>query len=90
MIVAAISLLMGDSWALPTQPVTWLALAFLVAAVAGNFLLYLFILDRWTASGASFSFVLTPFVTMVLAALILDEAIPPLFLLGALLLKGAF
>ena len=82
-IVAVISLFMGDTWALPTLPVTWLALAFLVAAVAGNFLLYLFILDRWTASGASFSFVLTPFVTMVLAAVILDEAISPLFLLGA-------
>jgi len=86
--LAATSLIAGETWALPTQPATWLALIFLVAAVAGNFLLYLFILDRWTASGASYSFVLTPFVTMVLAALFLDETISPLFLLGAVVVTA--
>jgi drug/metabolite transporter (DMT)-like permease len=81
--LAATSLIAGEAWALPSQSTTWLALFFLVAAVAGNFLIYLFILGRWTASGASYGFVLAPFVTMVLAAFFLDEAISPLFLLGA-------
>jgi drug/metabolite transporter (DMT)-like permease len=87
-IVAVASLAIGETRTLPTLPVTWLALAYLVAAVTGNFLLYLFILDRWTASGASYSFVLTPFVTMVLAAVILYEVIPPLFLLGAVVVAA--
>ncbi len=86
--VAIASLIMGETWALPTLATTWLALAYLVAAVTGNFLLYLFILDRWTVSGASYSFVLTPFVTMALAAVILGEAISPLFLLGAIVVTA--
>jgi drug/metabolite transporter (DMT)-like permease len=45
--------------------------------------LYLFALKRWTATGISYSFVLYPIVTVVLAAVLIDETITLLFLGGA-------
>jgi drug/metabolite transporter (DMT)-like permease len=47
------------------------------------FLLYMFILGRWTATGASYAFVLNPLVTMVLATFLTEEAITATFLAGA-------
>lgn len=80
-----ISLLAGESWALPTSNSTWAAYAYLV--VAGSvilFYLYLFVLSRWTASATSYSFLLFPVATVVIAAWLTDERINARFLLGGL------
>ncbi len=84
LILAIASLIKGETWALPSTASTWLAMTYIVlgATVAG-FLLYLFILGRWTASGASYGFVLVPIVTVILATFLTDETISLLFLVGA-------
>jgi drug/metabolite transporter (DMT)-like permease len=81
--LAVASLVSGEQWALPTTATVWLAMTYLVFASIGLFLLYLFVLRRWTATGTSYAFVLNPLVTVVLAALITDEVISALFLAGA-------
>ena len=90
--LAAASLIRGETWALPSNADTWLAMVYIIlgATVAG-FLLYLFILGRWTASGTSYGFVLIPIVTVVLASLVTDETISLFFLVGAaVVLAGVY
>lgn len=78
------SLLLGEAWTLPTLATTWLAILYVVVgATVGGFLLYLFVLKNWTATGASYGFVLTPIVTVILASLLTDESITLVFLAGA-------
>lgn len=97
MAVGAVMLLMlmpffDESFALPVEKSTWLAQAYLVLfGSVGVFGLYLFILGRWTASAASYQFVLAPVVAVVLAAWLLDERITPTFVIGAaLVLIGVY
>ena len=85
-ILGAASLLSGEKWTLPTQTDTITAFVYLVLIVTMlTFLLYMFVLGKWTASGASYGFVIIPLVTMVVAATIAGEKITPNFLLGAAL-----
>lgn len=83
LMLAAASLIRGEPWILPSITSVWLSLIYLVVASVGLFLLYLFILGRWTATGTSYAFVLNPLVTMVLATFLTDEVISPMFLAGA-------
>jgi drug/metabolite transporter (DMT)-like permease len=83
LILAAASLVLGESWILPSAASVWLPLLYLVLGSVVAFLLYMFILGRWTATGASYAFVLNPLVTVVLATLLTDEAITVTFLVGA-------
>ncbi len=82
MLLAA-SWLAGESRALPSTPQVWLALGWLavVGAVLG-FGLYLFVVSRWTASGASYSFVLSPVATIILAAALAGEPVTWPFVIG--------
>ena len=89
LILAAASLLSSEPWVLPTQTNTWLALGYLVLGVTVvAFLLYMFVLGNWTASGASYGFVLIPLVTIVVASILAGEVITPNFLLGAAFVLG--
>ena len=72
------------AWILPSSPTVWVSLGYLVVGTVVTFLLYLFILGRWTATGASYAFVLNPLVAVVLAALLTDEVISLMFLAGML------
>ena len=84
LIMLAASLITGETWNMPSSTSTWLAMIFLIlGATVVGFLLYLFALERWTATGISYSFVLYPIVTVVLAAILTDETITGLFLVGA-------
>ncbi|MGD2048594.1 MAG: DMT family transporter [Chloroflexota bacterium] len=83
LILGAASLIGGESWLLPSSASVRLSLIYLVIASVGLFLLYLFILGRWTATGASYAFVLNPLVTVILATFLTDEVISLLFLVGA-------
>lgn len=81
-----LSLLAGEPWSLPTRTATWIAVIYLI--VFGSvimFYLFLFVIRRWTASAASFSFVLMPFVTVIVAGLLADETVNAAFILGGML-----
>lgn len=82
--LVAFSLIGGEALTLPTEPVTWISMAYIV--VAGSvvmFGLYLFTMRRWTASAVSYVTLLMPLVAVPLAALLLDEAITAAFVAGA-------
>ena len=91
-ILGTASIIKGEAWTLPTQTNTVLAFVYLVLFVTVvAFMLYMFVLGKWTASGASYGFVVIPLVTMVVAATLYGEVITPNFLLGAaLVLAGVF
>lgn len=75
-LLIAASLLVGESRALPRDTETWAAIGYLV--VVGSvavFLLYLFVLGRWSASRAAYVFVVIPFVTVLLSAWLDDEPV---------------
>jgi len=52
------------------------------------FLTYLYILGRWTASGTSYGFVLTPLITIVIASTLAGEQITMSFIAGGVLVLG--
>jgi drug/metabolite transporter (DMT)-like permease len=57
----------------------------------GVFVLYLFVLKRWTASGVSYQAVLSPLVAIALSAWLLDESLTGgLFWGGALVIAGVY
>jgi len=86
LILGTASLVRRETWTIPKQADTWFAFVYLVVFVTVfAFLMYMFVLGKWTASGTSYGFVLVPLVTIVVAARLADEAITTNFLLGAVL-----
>jgi drug/metabolite transporter (DMT)-like permease len=88
----ATSALVGEPWALPEQATTWVAFSYLVVPGSlGLFALYLFTLSRWTASAVSYITALMPIPTMIAATIVLDEAITPNGVIGAVVvLSGVY
>lgn len=91
-ILGTASLVRGEQWVLPTQTDTLLAFGYLVIFVTIlAFMLYMFVLGKWTASGTSYGFVIIPLVTIIVAATVAGEEITLNFLLGAVLvLAGVY
>jgi drug/metabolite transporter (DMT)-like permease len=91
-VLFTVSLIWGEPRLLPTLPVTWLAYLYLI--LIGSclaFILFLYVLKRWTASAASYIFVLMPFVTILVATWIGQETVTLVFLVGgALVLLGIY
>jgi drug/metabolite transporter (DMT)-like permease len=86
LILFVLSTVSGEPRMLPTSIGVWLALGYLVVGVSvGVFLLYIYILGRWTASATSYVFVLFPFVTVILATQLADEQISLAFIGGGIL-----
>jgi drug/metabolite transporter (DMT)-like permease len=87
-----ISSVSGERWLIPSDQQTWVSLIYLVLlGSVGLFALYLFVLKRWTASGASYQFVLMPVVAVLLAAWLADEAITSGVMLGGvIILAGVY
>jgi drug/metabolite transporter (DMT)-like permease len=84
-ILLVISLIAGEAWQLPQDQETWLAFIYLV--LFGSVLMFysfLYVLDRWTASATSYTLLLIPVATFVVAAWLLDEQITLRFLAGSL------
>lgn len=84
-----VSRLAGESWALPTDPSTLATTAYLV--LCGSlvlFYLYLYVLQRWTASATAYSFLLFPISATLMGALLLGEPVTPAFLLGGLVVMA--
>ncbi len=86
-ILFLLSLIAGEVQSLPGSSTTWIAYTYLV--VGGTvmlFYLYLYVLQRWTASATSYSFLLFPVWTILLASWLTDEVLSPRFLLGGVFL----
>lgn len=84
--LSAISLITNEPWVIPTQVDTWVAFGYLFIFVTFIvFLLYLYVLGRWTASGTSYGFVIIPLVTVVVAASLAGEQITIGFIAGGVL-----
>jgi len=86
------SILFGETRSLPPDLPTWTALAYLIViGTAVLFYLYLYVLDRWTASATTYSFLLFPISTVFLASWLLNEELSSRFILGgAIVLLGVW
>ena len=86
------SLLARETFELPQQAETWLALAYLVPVGSVLvFVLYLVVLRYWEASRAAYEFVLIPVVTVVLSAWLDNEPLGlGLVIGGPLVLLGVY
>jgi drug/metabolite transporter (DMT)-like permease len=91
-ILLGLSFASGEAHAAPREAATWLALGYLVLfGSVALFVIYLFVLRRWTASGTSYQFVLFPVVSVVFASLFQNERITVgLVTGGALVLAGVY
>ena len=88
-ILFAASVINGETISLPSSTGVWLAFLYLaLGASVAAFLMYLFVLNRWTASGTSFSWVLIPIVTTILATTLAGEQIGGAFVIGGLLVMA--
>jgi drug/metabolite transporter (DMT)-like permease len=86
-----LSLVVGEDWRAPTSPSVWTALIYLVIASPFLFMLFVYVIRRWTATGASYQFVLFPIVSVIGGALLLGEDVTSSLLLGApLVLLGVY
>lgn len=85
-LLVAGSVLLGEPLVLPMRSETWVAVGYLVVigSVLG-FVLYLVVLRYWAASQAAYTFVLVPFVTVVLSAWLDEEPLSTGLVLGGLL-----
>ena len=92
LILLPVSLLSGESLALPHGAATWAAFAYLVAISSVlMFILYLMLLARWLASRVAYIFVLAPPLTVALSAWLDHEHVSSeLFLGGAVILAGVY
>lgn len=91
-LLLALSLGFGEAWRLPTLASAQIAVGYLV--IFGSFVLfvvYVFVIQRWTASGVSYQFVFMPIVAFVLSAWLEGERIGfDVVLGGVLVLLGVF
>jgi drug/metabolite transporter (DMT)-like permease len=91
-ILLLISLVFGEAWSLPATQTTWLAYGYLV--VGGSvimFYLFLYVLQRWTASATSYALLMVPLATIVVASWLLAEQVTTHFLIGsAIVLVGVW
>jgi len=83
-VLLVLSIVSDETFRLPTLTSTWLALGWLVTSSIVGFVLMVWILSRWTASRTSYSSVLSPLVTVVVASMLAGEKPTPAFLLGTL------
>jgi drug/metabolite transporter (DMT)-like permease len=83
------SLLLHEPRTLPHRGRTIVAVAWLVLfGSVVMFVLFLYILARWTASAASYQMVLSPIVAIALAWILLGETVSWLFALGSIIVLG--
>ncbi len=84
------SILMGEAWFVPVEEASWLALGWLVLlGSVGLFQLFLYIVNRWSASAATFAISAMPVIAAGLGALVLDQPITIEIVAGGLLVIAA-
>jgi drug/metabolite transporter (DMT)-like permease len=78
-----VSLIANEPMTVPTSAGGLAVLAYLVLIGSiALFMLFLFVIERWTASATSYGLLLMPLVTLVAGAVLLNEAVRPLALVG--------
>jgi drug/metabolite transporter (DMT)-like permease len=85
-ILFALSGLWREQPVLPTLATTWGSLVYLV--IFGSvltFVLTVYVIKHWTASATAYQFVLFPFITISVGALLANETINPALLFGGVL-----
>ena len=66
-----LSAAIGETWATPTQPDTWVAMVFLVlGGSVAVFGLFVFLLGRWDVSAVSYTLLLQPLATIAYSAVL--------------------
>jgi drug/metabolite transporter (DMT)-like permease len=69
------------------RPTGWAALSYLILIGSiGMFMLYLYVLARWTASATSYTFVLTPVVAVLVSVWLEKTSISYVFLFSSILI----
>lgn len=84
-LLIVVSRITGEPWHLPTLPATWAALGWLIMSASVAFILMVWLLSKWSASATSYSTVLQPLVTVVVASWLAGEQVTLMFAIG-----GAF
>jgi drug/metabolite transporter (DMT)-like permease len=88
-LLLALSLATAEPIALPGRADTWAAVGYLVLfGSVVMFALFVYTLQRWTASAVSYVTLLMPLVTVALAAVLTDERVTPSFVLGGAVILG--
>ena len=88
-ILVGASALANEPFVLPERVAAWAALAYVVTAGSiGVFLLLVFIIQRWTASRASYVMVVIPIVGVLLSAWLDDEPVRVGLIFGGLLVMS--
>ena len=92
LLLLAASLVAGEGQPIPARTQTWLALGYLVIfGSVALFSLFVFVLQRWTASAVSYATLLFPFVGVTVATLLTRETFSPWFAVGgAVMLVGVY
>jgi len=86
-----LSLAARETWRFPQSASVWAAVVYLVVASPVLFMLLVYVIRRWSASAASYQFVLFPVVAVIGGAVVLDEPITASLVLGApLVLAGVY
>jgi drug/metabolite transporter (DMT)-like permease len=81
----------GESWQLPEAASVGIAVVYLVVASPILFMLFVYVVRRWTATGASYQFVLFPIVSVIGGAALLGEPVTGALVVGApLVLLGVY
>jgi drug/metabolite transporter (DMT)-like permease len=81
-----VSFAAGEAWIIPSGSDTWFAFIYLIfIGSVVLFYLYLYVLARWTASATTYSFLLFPVATVIIAAWLAGEIVAPSFVLGGML-----
>lgn len=92
LMLLALTLLSGEAHVVPELAKTWVAQGYLV--ILGSvvtFMLYVYVLRRWTASAVSYEGVLIPLVAILLASWLQDEEVTWGFAAGSVLvLMGVY
>lgn len=84
--LAPLSLVAGESWTVPQRTETIVAVLYLVTiGSVGLFAMFLYVLRRWTATATSYLLVVSPLVTVAVAALLAGEQVTLQFALGGAL-----
>ena len=95
MVVGAVLLLVAslafrEEWVVPQRAKTWIVLGWLaVAGSVGLFVLFLYVIKRWTASATVYALTLMPIVAVILGTLFADEVITAELLIGGALVMTA-
>lgn len=91
-LLLGLSALSGEVPTVPARAETWAAFAFLATlGTMGTFMLAMYVLRCWSASSASYQFVLAPVVALALGGALLGETVgTDFFVGGGLVVAGVY